>query len=273
MSSVTIENTNTESKKPKVSKKKKTEKVSENEDSSIKEELTKKETLPETTPNVEVKLEEIQVENDDQEAVVESEKTFSMETLLENYGNLVNTLEVISKENLKNYDVSKDSINQITKLMNKSIKLFGSIQISNNDFTTKETADSLKTKDAKSKKPKKNVAKENYAINKECETYKEVITFMNLDDNAKVSKAQLIKAINSFVKLEKEKKNPDIFFEENNKYFKLIGNLKILFEFIKKQMIVRGDLKNPEEFPKGIAYTQIMKYLKYCFPETEKDKK
>ena len=33
--------------------------------------------------------------------------------------------------------------------MNKAIKLFANIQISNNDFLTKETASSLKTKDAK----------------------------------------------------------------------------------------------------------------------------
>ena len=38
-------------------------------------------------------------------------------------------------------------------------------------------------------------------------------------------------------------------------------------------MIKRGDLGNSDEFPKDLAYTQIMKYLKYCFPETVKDKK
>jgi hypothetical protein len=280
MDTLTTETNKTETKKPKVSKKtKKSDQTTEqktetiNEASSKIEEPIKKETLAE--PVVTVQAEEVNEQNDDDEnqETSDPEAVYSMDELLQNYDLFLKPLEFISKQNLKNYDVSKESITQITKVMNKATKLFANIQISNNDFLTKETASSLKTKDAKAKKPKKIVNKENFAINKENETYPEVLSFMKLNENTNVSKAQILQEINAFVKKQKTDNNPDIFFEGDNRRFKLIGDLKILFEFIKKQMIKRGDLGNSDEFPKDLAYTQIMKYLKYCFPETVKDKK
>ena len=280
MDTLTTETNKTETKKPKVSKKTKksdqiTEKTPEtiNEASSKIEEPIKKETLAETV--LTVQAEEVNEQNDDDEnqETSDPEAVYSMDELLQNYDLFLKPLEFISKQNLKNYDVSKDSIIQITKVMNKATKLFANIQISNNDFLTKETASSLKTKDAKAKKPKKIVNKENFAINKENESYPEVLAFMKLNENTNVSKAHILQEINAFVKKEKTSNNPEIFFEGDNRRFKLIGDLKVLFEFIKKQMIKRGDLGNSDEFPKDLAYTQIMKYLKYCFPETVKDKK
>jgi hypothetical protein len=276
MDTLTTETNKTETKKPKVSKKtKKSVETTEiiNEASSKIEEPIKKETLAETV--VTVQAEEVNEQNDDDEnqETSDPEAVYSIDELLQNYDLFLKPLEFISKQNLKNYDVSKDSIIQITKVMNKATKLFANIQISNNDFLTKETASSLKTKDAKAKKPKKIVNKENFAINKENESYPEVLSFMEFDKNSNVSKAQILQKINSFVKKEKTENNPEIFFEGDNRRFKLIGDLKVLFEFIKKQMIKRGDLGNSDEFPKDLAYTQIMKYLKYCFPETVKDKK
>ena len=70
-----------------------------------------------------------------------------------------------------------------------------------------------------------------------------------------------------FCKKEKIANNPDIFVQGDNRRFRLIGNLRILFDFIKHKMILRGDLENPEEFPEHISYTDIFKYLKYCFPQ------
>ena len=276
MDTLTTETNKTETKKPKVSKKtKKSEQTTEsiNEASSKIEEPIKE--ILKTEPVITVQAEEVNEQNDEDEnqETSDPEAVYSMNELLQNYDLFLKPLEFISKQNLKNYDVSKDSITQITKVMNKAIKLFANIQISNNDFLTKETASSLKTKDAKAKKPKKVVNKENFAINKENETYKEVLSFMKLDENTNVSKAQILQEINAFVKKEKTANNPDIFFEGDNRRFNLIGDLKVLFEFIKKQMIKRGDLGNSDEFPKDLAYTQIMKYLKYCFPETVKDKK
>ena len=274
MDTLTTETNKTETKKPKVSKKtKKSVETTEiiNEASSIIEEPIKEILKTETV----ITAEEVTEQNneDENQETSDPEAVYSMDELLQNYDLFLKPLEFISKQNLKNYDVSKESITQVMKVMNKAIKLFANIQISNNDFMTKETASSLKTKDAKAKKPKKIVNKDNFAINKENQSYKEVLTFMKLNENTNISKAQILQEINAFVKTNKTGNNPDIFFEGDNRRFMLIGDLKVLFEFIKKQMIKRGDLGNSDEFPKDLAYTQIMKYLKYCFPETVKDKK
>ena len=130
----------------------------------------------------------------------------------------------------------------------------------------KENLVSLKYKDSKQNKPKKVVNKENLAINKLMTTYPEVLTFLKLEDGVQVSRALLIQSINSFVKKEKTENNPDIYVKGDNRCFNLIGELKVLFDFIKLRMIERGDLQNESEFPTNISYRQIMKYLKYCFP-------
>ena len=99
-------------------------------------------------------------------------------------------------------------------------------------------------------------------------TYTEVLTFMELQDTEvkKVSSFCVCEKIMYFVRKEKHSNNRDIFVEGDGKSFRLIGDLKILFNFIKNQMILRGDLENPEEFPEHLEYFDIFKYLKYCFP-------
>ena len=101
------------------------------------------------------------------------------------------------------------------------------------------------------------------------DTYKEVLIFMKLENTQvkKVSKVNIIVAINNYVKKEKANNNPYIFVEGDDRRFRLIGDLKILFDFIKKQMILRGHLENQQEFPEHIAYINIIKYVRYCFPQ------
>jgi hypothetical protein len=101
------------------------------------------------------------------------------------------------------------------------------------------------------------------------DTYKEVLIFMKLENTPvkKVSKVHILKAINIYVKKERANNNPDIFVEGDNKRFRLIGDLKILFDFIKKQMILRGDLENEQEFPEHISFIDLFKYVRYCFPQ------
>ena len=98
--------------------------------------------------------------------------------------------------------------------------------------------------------------------------YKEIFTFMKLEytEVTKISKHDILQQIIAFVKKERSVNNPDIFVEGDLTRFRLIGDLKTLFDFIKKQMILRGNLKNPEDFPEHISYLEILIYLKYCFP-------
>ena len=81
----------------------------------------------------------------------------------------------------------------------------------------------------------------------------------------------MIQHINAFVKKEKTNNNPDIFVEGDNRKFYLIGDLKVLFDFIKNQMILREDLNESNSFENILSYNQIMKYLKYCFPVESKN--
>jgi len=99
--------------------------------------------------------------------------------------------------------------------------------------------------------------------------YIDVFIFMKLQNTEviKISKKDIFRKINYFVMKEKQSNNPDIKVYGDNRRFRLIGNLKILFNFIKHQMILRGNLENPEEFPEHIAYTDIFKYIKYCFSQ------
>jgi hypothetical protein len=73
----------------------------------------------------------------------------------------------------------------------------------------------------------------------------------------KVSKVHIILAINNYIKKEKANNNPDIFVEGDDRRFRLIGDLKILFDFIKKQMILRGHLENQQEFHEHILYNSF----------------
>jgi len=100
--------------------------------------------------------------------------------------------------------------------------------------------------------------------------YIDVFIFMKLQNTEviKISKHHhIFQQIIAFVKKERSVNNPDIKVYGDNRRFRLIGNLKILFNSFKHQMITRGDLENPEDFPEHIAYTDIFKYIKYCFSQ------
>ena len=107
-------------------------------------------------------------------------------------------------------------------------------------------------------------------INTLQKTYKEVLVFMKLENThvTRVTREYILSAFHNYVKKQKAENNPDIFVQgENRRYFRLIGDLKILFEFIKNQMIIRGKLENPEIFPVYLSPTQSLRYLTYCFPQ------
>jgi hypothetical protein len=194
---------------------------------------------------------------------------YSKEELLKKYENIIESLAFINNAPLKSFEPTKDLVVQITKNSNKINKLMLQLNTNFNDFMLKECATSLKNKDSKLKKTKKIGNAANYAINKELSTYKEVLIFMKRPENTFVSKGNILQSINSFIKNEKNNNNTEIFVEGDNRKFNLIGDLKILFNFIRENMIERGDIKESDDFPKQLSYIDIMKYLKYCFPEVK----
>jgi hypothetical protein len=171
---------------------------------------------------------------------------------------------------LKNHDINKEFINTISKRMSKIDKLHTLFRTTSNDVLNKELIASIKSNGQKKKNPKKVVDKEKCAINLVYPTYTEVLKFLNLPEGTEISRGNLIQGINAFVKKEKTENNPDIFVEGDNKSFRPIGELKVLFEFARKQMILRGDSDEDTPLPEKIGYTGIMKYLKYFLHEVPK---
>ena len=196
------------------------------------------------------------IEIEDEENI---EKTHSKEELLIKFDVLLETLGFFIDElkNLPDYDLTKDfikSLNDKSKKFNKSNGLVMHLML---DFSMKKTLKATHNK--KNKKPSN---KETHAIHTKNPTYPEVLTFMNLEEDTQISRAMIIQYINDFVKKERADKNPEIFVEGNNRFFRICGKLQILFSFIHTQMELRGCL---EEIPETLQYIQIMKYVKYCF--------
>jgi hypothetical protein len=86
---------------------------------------------------------------------------------------------------------------------------------------------------------------------------------MNLEQGTLVSRSDALTAITGYVKQEKEK-NPDIILESDKRSFKLIGDLKVLFDGIQQVMESKNLLEN-KQMPTEIKYTQIMEYMTHCF--------
>ena len=200
----------------------------------------------------------------------EKDDSSDKEEYIKRLDTVIECLSFINDKNLKDINLTKDFFSNVVVKCKKIIKLNTQMTTNTMDLMTKENLVSLKHKDLKQSKPKKVINKENLAINKQMPTYPEVLKFLKLEDNSTISRAQLIQSINAFVKKEKTDNNPDIYVKGDNRCFNLIGELKVLFDFIKLKMLERGDLENESEFPTNISYRQIMKYLKYCFTEIKK---
>lgn len=262
------------SKKTKKSTEKKVEQTAQNvsDDTPVVQEVQKPVDQPvvqSTEQSVEQSVEqsaEQSAEQEDDEKV----STSSPDEYLKNVHTIVELLTEVSSKNIKDFDISKDFLNTLSSDTKKINKLTLALITSLQDFLLKENITSLKKVSKSSKAPKKVVNKENFAINKVNESYPEVLKFMGVEQDTPISKGQIIQKVNAFVKEHKTANNPDIFVEGDNRSFRLIGDLKVLFTFIEKQMIERGDMTKGDKFPEHIAYTGIMKYLKYCFPPVSK---
>ncbi len=120
----------------------------------------------------------------------------------------------------------------------------------------------------KNKKASKN--KSNLAVNKLRDALPFLLDFMpdNLKINGQTSTAYVLKYICNYAKEEIKKENPDIYVYNddetiNKKYFKVIGKLHDLFLKIQEEAKNRNQVI---DIPNQLGYTQIMGYIKYCFP-------
>ena len=84
-------------------------------------------------------------------------------------------------------------------------------------------------------------------------------------ETTKITLCELLNSILEFLYEQKSAGNPDTFIIGDNKRFRLTGDLKILFDFIKKQIIKRDKLEDLEIFNEDIIrYIDLNKYIKYC---------
>lgn len=224
-----------------------------------------------------IQLSSNETENEDAVSIAESQSA----SLSENhdtheYLQKLEQLELLMKffvdNSIKNYEHSKEFTTQLSCLWKKITKSFFTVIQSNTEHLFKETISSIKKDTKNSKKIPKKIDKEKCAINIVSDSYSEVLSFMGLEPNTQISKAQLMQDINAYVKTEKQNGNSEIVVSGDNRSFKLGGKLIPLFVFIKKQMIDRGDIQEDSDFPTQLQYTQLMKYLKYCFPVSDKKK-
>ena len=264
------ENQNLSKKSKKTSKPKKTEnkKIDLEEDKIVEktEELNVKELNDkikvEEKDNILTELNEdnILIESTDEndENLSEIPIYSSKEEYTETMDNVIEKLKWLKSKSLKDYDLTKEFINESTKKLNKVIELTSSISINRNNESSKIMNSSSKKKT--SKKDKKNsTPNPNHAVHKKCNTFKELLEFMNLPEDTLISRSDIQRAICSYVSQNK------LNIETEKKKFKLEGKLKNLFVFIRSKMIEKDVLKKDDEFPTAIKYTDIMGYLKYCF--------
>ena len=114
---------------------------------------------------------------------------------------------------------------------------------------------------------KRYLVKRTIKVDKLRHTYKEVLLFMGLENIGitRIHSNGLLLSITSYIRKERLNNNLDICDKGDRISFKFGGKLKNLFDFIKTQMIIRGDLENPDNFPKHIEYKDLLRYIKYCF--------
>ena len=268
----TTEINNDASTKVKKTKTKKTKTESESTESTETQNATQKDIIP-PAQEASTKKEDIPEQTVTEDAAVSSEDDSAekLEEFSQQIDKIEKLIEDIAAFNKNSKEFKFESKEIITKMCGISKNLTKEASSLSNNLTAtllKEAVASLKSKGSKkNKKDKAPKDKKNFAVNQEFAPLPYVLKFMELPADSLVSKGMIIQKVNSFVKTEKNAKNPEIFVEGNNRKFKVIGDLKKFFSDVHKVMKDRKATAEGEAFPTELAYTDIMKYLKYCFPE------
>jgi hypothetical protein len=176
--------------------------------------------------------------------------------------------------NLNKYNLKKIDFNlEESKIIKNTMASIGSqrekflVKIIEHDWNDKKTKKSSKNKDGS--EIKKDTS--NHAVNKKKKVYKEVLTFMELENDTLVSRTDVHKAITTYVK-EQRKDNPnEINVQDDKKKFNLIGKLLTLFQFLFEIGREKGTISIETQFPSQLANTDIMKYTSLCFLPEEKN--
>lgn len=219
---------------------------------------------------------ENEVHSDNEEKVSENSENSATtvqnkEQFLANLTTINNLLTQINKNNFKKFIFTKEELKMCDSTYHKigtnKEKLNQKMMLINRDLKqTKKlvvvSEDGIETEIVKDTS--------NHAVNKKKDTFKEVLDFLGLPENTQISRTDVHRGMLKFLETEREKNNPEIFFDETKKNFKLIGKMKVLFDFIREEKIKRGKMTQDEQLPESIQNKDIMKYTSYCFPVASK---
>lgn len=233
--------------------------------------VKKQSTKPKSTENVEEvkqELEQVVVEQPVSEVKSSDEQIVIQELELSSVLEFINTasdklVEIVKY--FKDNTLSKEERTKVETGLRKFQKSSLTLQQSYSDYLSKQVSVLEKNSGSKSGGVKKVTDKEKSAIHKKLTVQPFLLNFMKLEPNTLVSRSDALTAITGFVKQEKLK-NPDIIVDNDKRSFKLIGELKTLFDGIGNIMKSKNLI---DATPTQIKYTQIMQYMTHCFIKDE----
>lgn len=243
-----------------VKKEKKVIKAKET-DVTVDQVLEVKPQIQETKPVV---IEQPVVSEKSDDVVVVQDLEFNV--VIDYLNNASDKLVEFSKY-FKDNTLSKDERLKLENGFKKFSKANSALQQSYYEYLSKQVSSLEKNSGNKSGGVKKVTDKEKSAIHKKHNVHPFLLKFMNLEPNTLVSRSDALTAITGYVKHEKIT-NPDIIVTNDKMKFKLIGDLKPLFDGIEGVMNTKNILKGAS-MPTEIKYTQIMEYMTHCFIKHE----
>ena len=167
----------------------------------------------------------------------------------------------------KESSFTKDERNKVDTGFKRLFKAVTVFQNSYLDNLSKQVSSLEKSSGHKTGSVKKVQSKEKSAIHKKLNVQPFLLKFMGLEPGTTVSRSDALTSITGYVAKEKLT-NPNIIVENDKRSFKLIGDLKGLFNGIEGVMKSKGLLETTQ-FPTQIKYTQIMQYMTHCFIKTD----
>jgi len=213
-------------------------------------------------------VEETFTTNIEEIPITSVDTTIDIDSILE-YMNKSDSFAEQYKKYFKAGALSKDERLKIESSYKKFTKSYNSIQTAYIEYFSRQVLVLEKNSHGKSSHPKKSLEKGKAAIQKKLIVEPFLLSFMKLEPNTLVSRADALSSINAYVKREKDLKNPEILIEEDLKSFKIGGELIPLFVGIENMMRSTNKLASDESIPQQIKYTDIMKFMTHCFVKAD----
>jgi hypothetical protein len=248
--------------KKSVSKKGKSLKKDETIEQSIapveQQTVEQKQNIVEQVNEVPVQVVETQSEVQPTDAGVLTETSFQS---VFDYMNIISENLIEKSKSFKEDNMDRDTRTKFEVSFNKLNKAFSQFTRSYNEALLRQL-NILEKNGSKSSVKKTITDRDKIAIHKKHSVYDFLLTFMKLPAGTKVSRAEALTAITGYVK-EQKASNPEIIVGDDNRSFKIVGDLKVLFDGIEKNLIKNNALLQP--MPLQIKFTQIMTYMSHCF--------